>query len=138
MHEKILVALDDGSEQARWLATAAIPLALRTGAEAVALRPPLFVESVDEGERAVREALARLRRAGYRAHARPTREMTGSVARAIADEARACSADLIIVGSGRRAGLGGLLLGSTARRLPHCTDRPVLTAAPAPAAETVR
>lgn len=95
---------------------------------------PVYVEPAEEGEGVVRRAVARLRQAGYRVTGRVAWDVTvsGGAARAIANEARGCGADVVIAGSSRPSGVEGLLLGSTARALVRECDRPVLIAGRVP------
>jgi nucleotide-binding universal stress UspA family protein len=52
----------------------------------------------------------------------------GPVAKAVAEIAKGCNADLIVIGSSRMGDIGSLFLGSVSHDLLHMTDRPVLIA----------
>jgi nucleotide-binding universal stress UspA family protein len=50
----------------------------------------------------------------------------GYAAREIVDDARERDVDVIVMGSRGRGDLAGLVLGSTAHKVIHLADRPVL------------
>jgi nucleotide-binding universal stress UspA family protein len=50
----------------------------------------------------------------------------GHAAREIVDDAKEHDASVIVMGSRGRSDLTGLVLGSTAHKVIHLTDRPVL------------
>ena len=50
----------------------------------------------------------------------------GYAARNIVDDAKEHDVDVIVMGSRGRGDLAGLILGSTAHKVIHLTDRPVL------------
>jgi nucleotide-binding universal stress UspA family protein len=78
----------------------------------------------EEGEAALAAAKRRLDAAGieYRA-----RILVGDVAESIVKQAKATRCDLIVIGSRGRTGVGSLL-GSTAMKVLHLSDIPVLLA----------
>jgi nucleotide-binding universal stress UspA family protein len=135
MYDKVLAAIDHSEVSERVLA-AARDLALLSKGEVwvVHLRerevlPRLGlvpVESEDEAEAAVKSAADSLTQAGVRAHAVVRDTVFGYAAREIIDDAREHEADVIVMGSRGRGDLAGLVLGSTAHKVIHLADRPVL------------
>jgi nucleotide-binding universal stress UspA family protein len=135
MYDKVLAAIDHSEVSERVLA-AARDLALLSKGEVwvVHLRerevlPRLGLvpaESQDEAEAAVKSAADSLAQAGVRAHAVVRDTVFGYAAREIIDDAREHEADVIVMGSRGRGDLAGLVLGSTAHKVIHLADRPVL------------
>jgi nucleotide-binding universal stress UspA family protein len=60
------------------------------------------------------------------AHGEVRNTVFGYAAREIVDDAREVDADVIVMGSRGRSDITGLLLGSTAHKVIHLSDRPVL------------
>ena len=79
----------------------------------------------EEGGKALAAARRKLEAAGIRCEARV---LVGEVAESIAKEAKAARCDLICIGTRGMTELGGFALGSTATRVLHVADRPVLLA----------
>jgi len=77
----------------------------------------------EEGEECLAPAKRRLERAGIPFAARI---LVGPVAETLVKHARASGRDLIVVGTRGMTGLGNFVLGSTATKLLHLADRPVL------------
>src|SRR4051812_21239887 len=77
----------------------------------------------EEGEQALAEAKKLLDRAGipYQAHV-----LVGEPAEMIVKHAGKTGCDLVAVGAKGRGALGDMLLGSTATKLLHLSDMPVL------------
>jgi nucleotide-binding universal stress UspA family protein len=135
MYEKLLVAVDHSDITERVLA-AARDLALLASAEVWVLhlrerevmpRAGLFaMESSDEAQANVDAAVAELTEAGVKAHGIVRNTIYGYAAREIIAEARAEEVSVIIMGSRGRGDLAGLVLGSTAHKVIHLADRPVL------------
>jgi len=127
MYDKVLAAIDHSEVSERVLA-AARDLALLSKGEVwvVHLRerevmPRLGlvpVESENDAEAAVKSAATVLASGGD--PPRPPR------AREIIEDAREHEADVIVMGSRGRGDLAGLVLGSTAHKVIHLADRPVL------------
>ena len=64
--------------------------------------------------------------AGIKAHGVVRTTLYGYAAREIVEDAKNLDAGVIIMGSRGRTDLAGLVLGSTAHKVIHLTDRPVL------------
>jgi nucleotide-binding universal stress UspA family protein len=135
MYDKILVAVDHSEVSERVLA-AARDLALLSKGEVWVLhlrerevvpRMGLVpVESDTDAEAAVTSAVESLTGAGVRAHGEVRDTVFGHAAREIIEDARERGADVIVMGSRGRGDLSGLVLGSTAHKVIHLADRPVL------------
>ena len=136
MYEKILVAVDHSEISTRAL-NAARELALLSHGEVwvVHLREREIggktgmvtsAESPDEATAAVNAAVDTLTQAGIKAHAVVRDTLFGYAAREIVSDAAGLGADVIVMGSRGRGDLAGLVLGSTAHKVIHLADRPVL------------
>jgi nucleotide-binding universal stress UspA family protein len=135
MYEKLLVAVDHSKATEHVLA-AARDLALLSNGEVwvvhlrereVVLRAGLVeTETRDEARVQVDAAVDELTRAGIKAHGVVRNTVYGYAAREIVEEARNLDVGVIIMGSRGRGDLAGLLLGSTAHKVIHLADRPVL------------
>jgi nucleotide-binding universal stress UspA family protein len=135
MYDKVLVAVDHSDVSERVLA-AARDLALLSKGEVwvVHLREREVIaqlgrvpsESESEAEAAVTSAVESLNAAGVRAHGEVRDTLFGHAAREIVEDARERGADVIVMGSRGRGDLAGLVLGSTAHKVIHLADRPVL------------
>jgi nucleotide-binding universal stress UspA family protein len=77
----------------------------------------------EEGEQALAEAKKLLDRAGVPYQAQV---LVGEPAEVIVEHAGKTGCDLIVVGAKGRGALGDMLLGSTATKLLHLSDMPVL------------
>jgi len=135
MYARVLAAVDHSEVSERVLA-AARDLALLSKGEVwvVHLREREVIprmglvpaESEDEAETAVRSAVDELTAAGVTAHGVIRDTIFGQAAREILDDAREHQADVIVMGSRGRGDLAGLLLGSTAHKVIHLAELPVL------------
>ena len=136
MYEKILVAVDHSEVSARAL-EAARGLASLSHGEVWVLhlreretmgKTGLLTsaESSDEATAQVSAAVAQLTNAGIKAHAVVRDTVFGYAAREIVSDAAGFGADVIVMGSRGRGDLAGLVLGSTAHKVIHLADRPVL------------
>jgi nucleotide-binding universal stress UspA family protein len=136
MYEKILVAVDHSDVSARAL-TAARELAALSHGEVWVLHlreremmgktgMMTSAESSDEAGAGVNDAVAELTKAGIKAHGVVRDTVFGYAAREIVSDAAGVGADVIIMGSRGRGDLAGLVLGSTAHKVIHLADRPVL------------
>ncbi len=83
-------------------------------------------ESPDEAQTAVDAAVEELTKAGITAHGEVRNTIYGYAAREIVDDAIEHDVGVIVMGSRGRGDLAGLILGSTAHKVLHLTDRPVL------------
>ena len=136
MYDKILVAVDHSEISDRAL-DAARDLALLSKGEvwvlhmrerevAVKTGVSLSDESMDEARTAVATAVDKLTAAGVKAHGDVGTTLFGYAARNIVDDAKEHDVDVIVMGSRGRGDLAGLILGSTAHKVIHLADRPVL------------
>ena len=101
-------------------------LHLREREVAVKTGVSLSDESVDEASAAVAAAVDKLTAAGVKAHGDVGTTLFGYAARNIIDDAKEHDVDVIVMGSRGRGDLAGLILGSTAHKVIHLADRPVL------------
>ena len=83
-------------------------------------------ETTDEAKAEVQASIDVLTQAGVTAHGQVRDTIFGYAAREIVNDAIQINADLIVMGSRGRGELAGLLLGSTAHKVIHLSDRPVL------------
>jgi len=136
MYDKILVAVDHSEVSHRALA-AARDLALLSKGEvwvlhlreretAVKTSVALTDETMDEASTAVAAAVDKLTAAGVKAHGVVGTTLHGYAARSIVDDAIENGVDVIVMGSRGRGDLAGLVLGSTAHKVIHLADRPVM------------
>ena len=136
MYDKILVAVDHSEVSDRAL-DAARDLALLSGGEVWVLhlreRELMTKTSVVLSDETEREAMAmveaavdKLTAAGVKAHGDVGTTLFGYAARSIVDDAKEHDVDVIVMGSRGRGDLAGLILGSTAHKVIHLADRPVL------------
>ena len=136
MYDKILVAVDH-SEVSDRAVLAARDLAVLSKGEvwvlhlrerevAVKTGVAMTTESADEANAAISAAVEVLTQAGVKAHGDIRTTLFGYAAREIVDDAIEHDADVIVMGSRGRSDLVGFILGSTAHKVIHLTDRPVL------------
>jgi nucleotide-binding universal stress UspA family protein len=135
MYERLLVAVDHSKVTERVL-SAARDLASLSGGEVWVLhlrerevmpRAGLIeTESADEAQAEVDAAAEELTKAGITAHGIVRSTVYGYAAREIVDDAKKLDVSVIIMGSRGRGDLAGLVLGSTAHKVIHLADRPVL------------
>jgi nucleotide-binding universal stress UspA family protein len=134
MYDKILVAVDH-SEPSRRAVLAACDLAVLSKGEVQVLHlrereaargPSVSLETAEDAHDVVTEALEVLARAGVKAQGEVRNTIYGYAAREIVADAKDQDADLIVMGSRGRGDLAGMVLGSTAHKVIHLTDRPVL------------
>ena len=135
-YEKILVAVDHSEITARVL-DAARGLASLSHGEVwvIHLRERETVgrtglltssESSEEAGADVTEVVGALTQAGIEAHGVVRDTLLGHAASEIVTEAKERGADVIVMGSRGRSDLAGLVLGSTAHKVIHLADRPVM------------
>jgi nucleotide-binding universal stress UspA family protein len=134
MYEKILVAVDE-SEAAERVLAAAEELARFSSSEVWLLHvwegdPSVYrsagARSSDEARSWLETAAEKLASSGIVAHAVLVANLYGYAAREITNIAVALEVGVIIMGSRGRNGVSELLAGSTARKVIHLADRPVL------------
>src|SRR5262249_50902660 len=83
-------------------------------------------ESDDEATAGVTAAVETLTAAGIKAHGVVEDTVFGHAARYIVDAAREHDVGVIVMGTRGRSDLAGLVVGSTAHKVIHLSDRPVL------------
>jgi nucleotide-binding universal stress UspA family protein len=135
MYEKLLVAVDH-SRATEHVLSAARDLASLSGGEVWVLhlrerevmpRAGLIEsESTDAAQANVDAAVQELVDAGVKAHGIVRNTIYGYAAREIVQDAKKLDVSVIIMGSRGRGDLAGLVLGSTAHKVIHLADRPVL------------
>ena len=135
MYERLLVAIDHSETTDRVL-DAARNLASLSQAEVWVLHlrerevlPRAGViptESKDEARAEVEAAVEKLLKAGINAHGEVRNTVFGYAARDIVDDAQEHDVSVIVMGSRGRGDLAGVVLGSTAHKVIHLADRPVL------------
>jgi nucleotide-binding universal stress UspA family protein len=136
MYDKILVAVDQSPVSDRAV-LAARDLALLSkgevwvlhlresewGGKAGALPPR---ETPGEADAEVAASVEILTQAGVKAHGLVKSTMYGHAAREIVADAIELDCGVIVMGSRGRGDLAGLVVGSTAHKVIHLADRPVL------------
>lgn len=136
MYDKILVAVDH-SEISDRAVLAARDLAVLSKGEvwvlhlrerevAVKTGVAMAGETADDANAAVSPAVEVLAQVGVKAHGEVRSTLFGYAAREIVDDAIEHDADVIVMGTRGRSDLVGFILGSTAHKVIHLTDRPVL------------
>jgi len=136
MYDKILVAVDH-SEISDRAVLAARDLALLSKGEVwvlhlrereIAVKTGLAMmdETESDANAKVSAVVEKLAEAGVKAHGEVRTTLYGYAARDIVDDAIEHDADVIVMGSRGRSDLAGFILGSTAHKVIHLTDRPVL------------
>jgi nucleotide-binding universal stress UspA family protein len=83
-------------------------------------------ETTDDANAAVASSVDVLTQAGVKAHGEVRNTIFGYAAREIVNDAQEIGAGIIVMGSRGRGDIAGLLLGSTAHKVIHLSDRPVL------------
>jgi nucleotide-binding universal stress UspA family protein len=136
MYDKILVAIDRSEVSDRVL-MAARDLALLSAGEVWVLHlrerevlvktgMTLADETPPEARAWVTAAVDKLTAAGVKAHGDVRNTLHGYAARDIVNDATEHDVGVIVMGSRGRGDLAGLVLGSTAHKVIHLADRPVL------------
>jgi len=135
MYEKLLVAVDHSDVTERVI-HAARDMALLSDGEVWLLhvqekevmpRAGIYpIESDAEALAAVEHAAKELSEASIKTHYQVRTSIYGYAAREIVAAAKECDAGVIVMGSRGRGDWAGLILGSTAHKVIHHTDRPVL------------
>jgi nucleotide-binding universal stress UspA family protein len=136
MYDRILVAVDH-SEISDRAVLAARDLAVLSKGEVwvlhlrereVAVKTGVQTtdETTNEANAAVAASVQVFTQAGVQAHGEVRNTIFGYAAREIVNDAKELNADVIVMGSRGRGEIAGLLLGSTAHKVIHLSDRPVL------------
>ena len=135
MYERLLVAVDHSENSERVLAAARNLASISNGEvwvlhlrerEVIPQLGDVPSESDAEAKSAVDAAVGELTKAGITAHGEIRNTLFGHAAREIIEDAKEHDAGVIVMGSRGRSDLTGLVLGSTAHKVIHLTDRPVL------------
>jgi nucleotide-binding universal stress UspA family protein len=135
MYERLLVAVDHSEVSARVLAAAKELASLSKGKvwvlhlrerEIIAQIGRVPSESDQEAHQAVNDGVDALKQAGIDAEGEVRETTFGHAAREIITDAKEHDAGVIIMGSRGRSDFAGAVLGSTAHKVIHLTDRPVL------------
>ena len=135
MLDNLLVAVDHSDVSRRVLAAAQDLALLSSGKvwvlhlrekEAMPRGRFMPTESDLEAKSMVEDAARALAKTGVKAHAEVRNTIFGYAAKEIVAAARDHDAGVIIMGSRGRGDVAGLALGSTAHKVIHLTDRPVL------------
>ena len=135
MYVRVLVAIDH-SEVAQRALTAAKDLALLSKGEVwvlhlrerevIAQMGDVPSESATDAESPVSAAVEALTKAGVTTHGEVRNTTFGHAAREILADAKEHDVGVIVMGTRGRSELTGLVLGSTAHKVIHLSDRPVL------------
>ena len=135
MYERVLVAVDH-SDVAQRALTAAQDLALLSKGEVwvlhlrerevIAQMGDVPSESAGDAESPVDAAVEALTKAGVTAQGEVRNTTFGHAAREIMADAKEHDVGVIVMGTRGRSDLAGLVLGSTAHKVIHLADRPVL------------
>jgi len=135
MYERVLVAIDHSEMSERALAAARDLASLSNGEvwvlhlrerEVMPRMGLIANETPSEAGLQVQKAVDELLGAGVKATGEVRNTIYGQAAREIVADARLHNVDVIVMGSRGRSDLTGLLLGSTAHKVIHLADRPVL------------
>jgi nucleotide-binding universal stress UspA family protein len=136
MYDKIMVAIDQ-SPVAQRVLVAARDLAQLSGGEVRVLHlrereilggrgGVLDYETGEQARATADRAVRELAQDGIKASGEARNTPFGHAAREIVGEARDFGAAVIVMGSRGHSDLAGLVLGSTAHKVIHLADRPVL------------
>jgi len=134
MYEKILAAIDESDVADRVLA-ATQELATLSGGEVWVIHarerePSKFMvsatESTADAQAVVDAAVQKLAGSGLTVHGEVADTLYGYAAREIINYAKSNDVGVIVMGSRGLGDLAGLLVGSTAHKVIHLADRPVI------------
>ena len=134
MYERILAAVDESDSAERVLAAARELAALSSGEVLIfhvwegepSRYKALTATSYDAARTMVEKAEKSLVSAGIRARSEVAADLHIHAAREITGYARAYDVGVIVIGSRHRADLTALLAGSTAHKVVHMADCPVV------------
>ena len=135
MYERVLVAVDHSDVAQRALAAAGELALLSKGEvwvlhlrerEVIAQMGDVPSESATDAESPVSAAVEALTKAGVTTHGEVRNTTFGHAAREILADAKEHDVGVIVMGTRGRSELTGLVVGSTAHKVIHLADRPVL------------
>jgi nucleotide-binding universal stress UspA family protein len=135
MYDKLLVAVDrsdvaerviDAAKELAWLSEGEVWLLHVREKEVLPRQGTFAIETHADALAVVEQAAQKLSDAGVKTHYQVQNAIYGYAAREIVAAARAHGAGIIVMGSRGRTDLVGLVLGSTAHKVIHLADRPVL------------
>ena len=135
MYERVLVAIDHSEVAQRALAAAKDLALLSKGEvwvlhlrekEVIAQMGDVPSESEADAESPISAAVEALTKAGVTAHGEVRDTTFGHAAREIMEDAKEHDVGVIVMGTRGRSELTGLVVGSTAHKVIHLADRPVL------------
>jgi nucleotide-binding universal stress UspA family protein len=135
MYEKILVAVDHSAASERAVAAARDLATLSKGEvwvlhlaerEVIAQMGDVPIESDSDAVSQTDTATKMLTDAGITAHTEVRETTFGRAAKEIMADAKLHDVGVIVMGSRGRGEVTGLVLGSTAHKVIHLADRPVL------------
>jgi nucleotide-binding universal stress UspA family protein len=135
MYERVLVAVDHSDVAQRALAAARELALLSKGEvwvlhlrerEVIAQMGDVPSESAADAGSPVSAAVEELTKTGITAHGEVRNTTYGHAAREIMEDAKEHDVGLIVMGTRGRSEVAGLVLGSTAHKVIHLADRPVL------------
>jgi nucleotide-binding universal stress UspA family protein len=135
MYERVLVAVDHSDVAQRALAAARELVLLSKGEvwvlhlrerEVIAQMGDVPSESAADAGSPVSAAVEELTKAGVTAHGEVRNTTYGHAAREILADAKEHDVGVIVMGTRGRSELTGLVVGSTAHKVIHLADRPVL------------
>ena len=135
MYDRLLVAVDHSEVSPRVIAAAKELALLSKGKvwvlhllekEVYAQLGDVPSESDQEADQAVKEGVDALKQVGVDAEGEIRPTTFGHAAREILADAKEHDADVVIMGSRGRSDFAGAILGSTAHKVIHLADRPVL------------
>jgi nucleotide-binding universal stress UspA family protein len=135
MYERVLVAVDRSDVAQRALAVARDLALLSKGEvwvlhlrerEVIAQMGDVPSETAADATSPVKDAVEALTKAGVTAHGEVRDTTFGHAAREIMEDAKEHDVGVIVMGTRGRSDLAGLVLGSTAHKVIHLADRPVL------------
>ena len=135
MYEKLLVAVDHSRVTEHVLSAARDLASLSHGEvwimhlrerEVMPRAGLMEKETIDEAQTQVDAAVEEFTKAGIKAHGVVRHTIYGYAAREIVEDAKGHDVDAIVMGSRGHGDLAGLVLGSTAHKVIHLGDRPVL------------
>jgi nucleotide-binding universal stress UspA family protein len=134
-YDRLLVAIDHSDVTERVLAAASDLASLSNGKvwvlhlrerEVIPRMGQVPTESDTEVEAQVKSAVETLTQAGVDAQGEVRDAVFGHAAREIVEDAKEHDAGIIVMGSRGRTDIAGLVLGSTAHKVIHLADVPVL------------